>query len=195
MSSPAPFLLAGASHKDDSGTLKELQARFAHVPVNAAGGVPVSADSIARTFALLSRGGRITRGSLTAGLRAFHPTISDEEVSFLLGGGRGMTEEGLRFLLADNAVAHFDPPKEAFRAFAGTHAFHAPSVDYGRVQAISSSLHLACPLEEEDMALLKAAVGGGKAVGLEGFRKCVAAADSRPPEEGERLTKASRESD
>jgi hypothetical protein len=103
-----------------------------------------------------------------------------------------MTEEGLRFLLADNAVAHFDPPKEAFRAFAGTHAFHAPSVDYGRVQAISSSLHLASPLEEGDMVLLMAAVAGGKAVGLDGFRKCVAAADRRPAEENERLTKTSQ---
>lgn len=178
--------------KDETGSLSELRARYAHVKKNAKGGIHMSEAAVLQCVDLLGKGkARVTTSGLER-IKAFFPTVSHDELTTLLGGGKALPLDDLKFLLLDNAVAHYDPIKEAFRAYCDDHG----RFDLTRFRAMHESLGMPVPSNQDIATMFEAAgVTGTTGFTLDHFRRMCEYADSRAMTPGERLYQAPSEDD
>lgn len=175
--------------KDEVGSLKEIKARYAHVPKNAKGGVLVTNAILNETFAVLSGGKEKFGMRDLKKVKAFFPAVDDKDLTLLLGDGKQMTLEELEFVLKDNIIANYDPAKEAWRAFTDERGHF--SVD--RFKAMHEALGLQPPSDEDCKILAECAAKDGKTLNLGDFRQLVAYADSRAAHPKDRIAQPPKE--
>ncbi len=178
------------------------------------GGILITQDDIEIAFKILdrARSGKVGLGGLGSRLKAFFPTMTDEEVAFVMGDEKYITRGFLSDLLLDNTVTNFDPVEAAFKAFDPEGRGY---LDATALKAVFSKLGLGT-LSDEDITILtdvtagKAAGGGhhhvhvskdgkgdksgagaasavpeGRRISLEDFRLLLGKTRQRPPTDEE----------